>query len=298
MKRILPICFTFFLSFAIFSRQQILAQTKYAPAVSDTVSVDAQVGKYTVSLSGFIAPYASVVMTIDNTVVRSTVADANGYFYLTGILVKGDFNHYCLTAVDVKRLGKSKACFTMPKVTGNYTKSNIFLPPTLGLYKKQINAGQTAEAWGYTMPGATVTLHTSDGRTFTITADNTGYFEFKPQFDNAGVYELFADASYHKQQSENPVDKVKLTALSVAGQVGQTVQNVGKNVTQLISGPVGFLLLAIPIIILIIILLRKLMHGYKPSLGKGKMPYGAGHRLPFDFLFKKRKLHHSWYIGF
>lgn len=274
---------------------QAYAQQKHAPAIKHTVTIGAQIGEYTVNLSGFIAPYASVVMTIDTTVVRSTVADANGYFFLSQILVKGDFSHYCLTAVDVRRLGQSKACFTVPPITGNYTRSNIFLPPTLGLYKKTINAGQTAQAWGYSMPGATVTLHLSDGRVLTTTADATGYYEFRPRFENPGDYELFADASYHKQQSEKPVDKVKLTALSLAGQVGQTVQNVGKTIWELLSGPLGFLLLAIPIIILIIILLRKLLQSRTPQLGK--VP-SLKSRLPFDFLFRKRKLHHAWFVGF
>ena len=296
MKRVLPVVFLGALSILLFAFP-CFGQEKKALPVYHTVTVGGQIGQYTINISGFIAPYASVVMTIDDTIVRSTVADANGNFFLSQILVKGDFSHYCLTAVDVKRLGQSKACFTVPSFTGTYDKQNIFLPPTLGLYKKQINAGQTAQAWGYSMPGATVTLHLSDGRTLTTTADASGYYEFKPRFDNPGDYELFADASYHKQKSENPVDKVKLTALSVAQQVGRTTENVGKNIWQLLSGPIGFLLLAIPIIILIIILLRKLLKGRKlPTPTGGRLP--KTQKTPFDFLFRKHKLHHAYFVGF
>jgi len=272
---------------------KVQAQQTHAPAVSHDVTVGAQIGEFVANISGFIAPYASVVMTIDDTIVRSTVADANGYFHLSQIEIKNGFDHFCLTAVDVKRLGQSKACFKFTPVSSNYTKTNIFLPPTLGLYKKEIDAGQEALAWGYSMPGATVTLHLSDGRTLTTTADSSGYYEFRPKFKDPGDYELFADASYQKQQSEEPVDKVKLTALSLAGKVGITTEKVGKTIWELLSGPIGFLLLAIPIIILIIILLRKLLQSRKPGL-----PRTLEHHGPFDFLFRQKKLHHSWYVGY
>lgn len=296
MKHLLPVVIVIFLGVQIFFHTQFRAsaQQKPPPSVTHAVSIGAQIGQYTVNLSGFIAPYASVVMTIDTTVVRSTVADANGYFFLSQIVVKGGFDHYCLTAVDVRRLGESKACFQVPPVTRDYTRSGIFLPPTLGLYKKQINAGQTAQAWGYSMPGAKVTLHLSDGRILTVTADQTGYYEFDPRFDNPGDYELFADASYNGQNSENPVDKLKLQALSLSSQVGNGLQNVGKNIWELLSGPIGFLLLAIPIIILIIILLRKLLQGRHPVLGGPKKPT---QKVPFIF-FKKKKLHHAWWVGY
>jgi hypothetical protein len=273
----------------------VFAANLYAPAVTHSVSIGGQVGEFTVSLSGFIAPYASVVMTIDSTVVRSTVADANGNFFLSQIVVKGGFDHYCLTAVDVRRLGQSKACFTIQPITGSYTKTGIFLPPTLGLYKKEINVGQAARAWGYSMPGAVVTLHTSDGRTFTVTADKTGYYEFDPKFDKAGDFELFADATYQKQKSENPVEKVTLKALSAAEQIGKVVENGGKGVGNLLGGPWGFLLIAIPIIILIIILLRKLLQRRKITPA-GKKP--LGHKFGFDYFFRKRKLHHAYFVGY
>lgn len=293
MKRLLPV-FIVVLSCVLVSFHSVFAQEKVAPAVTHTVSIGAHIGEYTINLSGLIAPYASVVMTIDTTVVRSTVADANGHFFLSQIVVKGGFDHYCLTAVDVRRLGQSKACFKMDPITGNYTRSDIFLPPTLGLYKKQINAGQTAQAWGYSMPGAKVTLHLSDGRVLTATADETGYFEFKPRFDNAGDYELFADASYNGQKSEPQLNKLTLQALSLSGQVSTGLQNVGKNIWQLLSGPIGFLLLAIPIIILIIILLRKLLQSRHPAVPGTKKP---SKKLPFTF-FRKKKLHHSWFVGY
>ena len=285
--------FLYFVALIVKVPDIIYAENLYAPAVTHTVSVGAKVGEFTASFSGFIAPYASVVMTIDNTVVRSTVADAYGNFFLSQISIKDGFDHFCLTAVDVRRLGQSKACFQVPPVTGNYTKSGIFLPPTLGLYKTEIQVGEKAKAWGYSMPGATVTLHLSDGRTLTLAADKTGYYEFDPKFDKAGDYELFADASYNKQNSEKPVDKVQLKTLTAAAEIGKVVEKGGKSIWNLLGGPWGFLLLAIPIIILIIILLRKLL---QKRVLPGKKP--AGRKYPFDFLFRKRKLHHAYFVGY
>ncbi len=279
-----------------FHARRLVAASTIAP-ISHDVTVGAQVGQFTVNLSGFIAPYASVVMTIDDTIVRSTVADADGYFFLSQILVQEGTDHFCLTAVDVRRLGQSKACFVVPPIYGNYSKNNIFLPPTLGVYKREINAGTDGLAWGYSMPGATVTLHLSDGRTLTVVADQNGYYQFTPRFDEPGTFELFADASYHNQNSEKPVNKVEIIALSVAQQVGKTTENVGKTVGNLFSTPWGFLLLVIPIIILIIILIRKLLQKHAPK------PTGVGIPTPgkktggFPFAFRTHKLHHAWMKG-
>lgn len=279
-----------------FSASSEYAQLLHAPAVTHSVDVNAQVGQFYVSFSGFIAPYASVTMLIDDTIVRSTVADGNGYFYLSQVLVQSGFDHFCLDAIDVKRLGESEACFKVPPVYADYKKDNIFLPPTIGLYKKQINVGTDATVWGYSMPGAKVKVHISDGRVLEVTADATGYYEVKPPFNSAGDFQLFADATYNNKQSENPIKKVTLKAITTAQQVGQTIQQVGKNLWDLLAGPLGFILIAIPLIILIIILFKRLT---APKVGLSKLPgIGKEGHLPFDFLFKKRKLHHSWFVGY
>lgn len=292
MKTCLKVAFIliFFETFFVRSAFAVKFPTGHA-----NVDVSAAVGQFYVSLSGFIAPFASVVLTSDGQVLRSVAADAAGNFSISQVLVKQGFNHFCLDAVDVKRLGQSEACFIIPPVTGDFVKNNIFLPPTIGLFRTQISAGSNAVIWGYSMPGALVTVHASDGKTYTATAGTDGFYQITAYIAKAGTYEMYADAVYKKQNSEKPTNKVTLIALTLAEQVNQNVSNwLKKLLTFLFNLPLGPLWLAIPIIILIYILYRKL-RGLPiiPTWGKP----GTGKTFAFDYLFRPRKLHHSWMKG-
>lgn len=259
------------------------------------VQVAASIGQYYVSLSGFIAPFASVVLSTDNMVMRSVAADANGYFSISQVLVKQGFNHFCFTAVDVKRLGTSESCFQIPPVHGNYTRNNIFLPPTIGLFRTQIQVGSNAIIWGYSMPGALVTIHSSDGNNYTATAGKDGYYEIHKEITQAGSYDLSATAVLKKQNSEKPANKVTLVALTLAQSTGQSVTNWLKQLlTFLFNLPLGPLWLALPILILIFILWRKLQG--KPLFPTVGNPMDK-EKLFFDYLVRNKKLHHHYLKG-
>lgn len=280
----------FLILFAFLVVQNTFAYT--LPVGHTNVKVGAAIGQFSISLSGYIAPFASVVLTSGGDVLHSTTANAAGYFSLPNVLVKEGFSQFCLNAVDVKRLGQSQACFTIPPMKANYTRTNIFLPPTIGLFRTQIQAGSNAIIWGYSMPGATVTVHSSDGKTYTVTADTNGFYQVTALIAKAGSYDLSADAIYQKKSSEKPTNKVTLLALTLAQQTNQTITNWLQKLFQLLLR-LGPLLLAIPIIILIYILWRKLrglpvIPSFKP--GEFKL-------FTFDYLFKPKKLHHSWMRG-
>lgn len=262
-----------------------------------TINVSAAIGQFSVSISGYIAPYASVVLTSGGTVIYSATADATGNFSMTQILVKQGFSKFCLDAVDVKRLGQSEACFNIPPITGNYAKSNIFLPPTIGLFRTEISAGSNALIWGYSMPGAVVTVHSSDGKIYTATADKDGFYQVNAHIEKAGTYDLYADAQYQSKPSEKPTNKVTLLALTFAEQANRNVSNWLKNLlTFLFNIPLGPLWLAIPILILIFILWRKLKGlPIIPTFGHPKA--GTGHTFAFDMFTRPRKLHHAWMKG-
>jgi len=264
------------------------------PAGRQNVKVQASIGEFYLNLSGFIAPYASVVLTSDSNVIRSTVADSNGYFTISQILVKKGFDHFCFTAIDVKRLGESDSCLSIPPMTSDFTKSNIFLPPTIGLYRKEINAGSNAIIWGYSMPGAIVTIHSSNGKTYTSRADQNGFYEITAFIQKAGNYDFSATAVLKSQSSENPTNKVTLVALTLGQQVNKKIGNFLTNLlTFLFNIPLGPLWLAIPILILIFILLRKLQ-------GKPLFPTSnpfTREEVFFDYLFRPRRLHHHWMKG-
>lgn len=255
------------------------------------VQVGASIGEYYLDLSGFLAPFASIVLTTDNTVMRSVVADNGGYFSLSQILIRQGFSSFCLTGVDVKRLGQSEACFSIPPANGNITKTNIFLPPTIGLYRTQIQEGSNAIIWGYSMPGALVTVHSSDGKDYQATADNNGFYQVTAYIAKAGTYDLSATAVLKKQSSEKPTNKVRLVALTLAQATGQGFFNWLRNlITILFNVPLGPLWLAIPILILIFILWRKLK-------GKPLLPSIKQEKVFFDYLFRSRKLHHHYLHG-
>jgi len=259
-----------------------------------SVSAHAMIGEYYLDISGYIAPFASVILSTDGIVMRSTVADAQGNFFISQVLIKQGFSHFCLEAIDVKRLGESEVCFSFPAANGNLKFPNLFLPPTLGLYKTQINVASTAIAWGYSMPGALVTLHLSDGRVLTTTARSDGFYQFNVPFLIAGTFTLTADAQYQKKNSLKSINQKALTVLSVPQQIANQLIHVQKNLFNLLQ-LLGPLLLAIPILILIIILLKKLWPDLFPFI-----PEIPGSALPAFFdVFKKRqeKLHHFWMKG-
>ncbi len=272
----------------------LLPKAQAFPSGHFTVHVGASIGQFYISLSGFIAPYASVVLTTDNVVLRSVAADPQGFFSISQVLVKYGFTHFCFSAVDVKRLGQSDACFTIPSVTKDVSRTNIFLPPTIGLFRSQITVGSSALIWGYSMPGAVVSIHATDGKIYTATADKTGFYQITTRIDKAGNYDLFATAVLNKQPSEKPTNKVTLVALTLSQQTGQNISNWLKNLlTFLFNLPLGPLWLAVPILILIFILWRKLQ-------GKPLIPQHpfAKEKLFFDYLFRPKKLHHSWFVGY
>lgn len=279
-------------SFAAQPAHMPLQEVKAAEA-----SVSATVGQYYLSLSGYIAPYASVVLTSDGVVLRSTVADAQGNFFISQVLIKAGFSHFCLDAIDYRRLGESEACFTVAPASASISKQNIFLPPTLGLQRTDVNVGDSALAWGYSMPGASVTVHLDADKGCTVTADNTGYYQCTIKIAKAGTHELYADATLKGKPSEPQLKKVIVKGLSITQQVEQKTNNALQNLWNLLTGLPGglFLLLVLLLIILIIILIIKLK--YPEWLPKVGVPSFKVEHV-FDFLFKERKLHHAWFVGY
>lgn len=272
----------------------LLTSAKPAQA-SFQVPVQAQVGKFYLNLSGYISPFASVVLTIDGIFARATVADAGGNFSISGVLIKEGFSHFCLEAVDFKRLGDSYTCFNIPPAKGEVTMKEIFLPPTLGLSKNVIAEGGETLAFGYTMPGAEVTLYLSNGQKLTTFADETGYYVFHIKNLKAGKYDLYARAIYNHKESLAPTKTVQLTALSWWEQLIAFIQSILKNIQKFFSSwSLGPLWIGLPIIILIIILILKIWPEKFTYLYQSRIIifFTRGIRKP------KKPLHHAWWMGY
>ncbi len=267
------------------------SQFRY-PVGSFKTEVTAAVGDFYLNLSGFISPFASVVLTSDGVFMRSAVADGSGNFFISQVLIGRSFSHFCLEAIDFRRIGDSITCFTFSPATGSITMKDIFLPPTLGLSKTEIAEGKSVIAFGFTMPGATVTLIFSNGQTLTTVADASGYYSFNINNLKAGKHELYAKAEYKNKESLTPTKKVELRSLSWWEQflafLKDLLNRVGKFFTSL---SLGSLWLMLPILILIIILIFKLWPEKFSFISGGKL-FAT---LPRD---DEKLLHHWWWVGY
>lgn len=274
MKKFLSIIIFLFLVLSLFNPIRAYAISKQA-----SVGVSGSVGEFYLNISGFISPFASVVMTSDGVFIRATVADENGNFSISQVLIKQDFSHFCLDAVDFKRIGESFTCFSFPPANSNITMTDIFLPPTLGLSRSEIAEWADTVAFGYTMPGALVTLNINNKKLNT-TADANGYYQFNLSKLKAGNYSLYTTATYHNKHSLSSEKKLKLKSLTWWEVILLFIGNLWKNFLRFLTSlSLGPLWLVIPIIILIIILIFKLWPGAVP--------------------FKKEKhLHHYYFMGY
>ncbi len=293
MKKVLPI-FLIGVSvvLGLLYTKNVLAQYKL-PKGSHSVTVSARLGDFYLNLSGYIAPFASIVLYSDGIYLRATTADQFGYFTISEVLIKQGFSKFCFDAVDFKRLGESYSCMKIPPAKGNVTIKDIFLPPTLGLSRTTIAAGSSAVAFGYSMPNALVTLHFGD-KTYTTYADSTGYYQFVVKDVKAGVYKLYSTAVLNEKPSLDPEKKLTLKSLSWWEQLLEWLRNllkkIGEFFTSLSFGP---LWLAIPILILIIILILKLW----PE----RFTFLYRNRLIIFFtkaLKRKHPLHHKYFMGY
>lgn len=222
------------------------------------VKVGARVGEFTLSVAGYVSPFASIVMTSQEVFIKSTTSDEKGDFSISKIAIKRGFSQFCLQAIDFKRVGESITCITTPPATESITKKDLFLPPTLGLSRTTIEAGGKVFAFGYTMPGAFVTIHVGPGKTVTGYADRAGFYQFEVNNLSAGTYQLYATAQYKFRDSLKPSKTVELKALSWWERIIAFIRDlIGRFVRLLTSLSLGPLWFGLPILILIIILILK-----------------------------------------
>lgn len=254
------------------------------PSGSLQTEVSATVGELTLSVSGFAAPNASIVLAeLDGRVIQSAVADSNGKFSFSLLPIKRGFLGFCLTVVDLKRLGELVTCFQLAPAQESIVMTDIFLPPTLGVSRKVITAGSEVVAFGYTRPRARVRLRLSTGQNLTTLADERGYYEFRTEKLKAGKYNLTATATFQEKQSLEPtkaleievVSKPEETRRQAVGLLRNLWDETGKLFTSLALGP---LLLAIPLFLVILFLVGKLFSQSRARKKNGK-------------------LHHEWFMG-
>ncbi|MBP9716699.1 MAG: carboxypeptidase regulatory-like domain-containing protein [Candidatus Levybacteria bacterium] len=245
---------------------------------AQSTNVSASVGKYYVAFSGYVSPFASVVMSQDSIFMASTVADPKGYFTLNNVFVNEGFTDFCMEAIDVKRVGDSYTCLKIDPVFEDTSKGEIFLPPTVGLSGQKINPGSSVFASGYSMPNAKVIINISKDIRIEVLGDQNGYYKYEIKDIPAGKYSLFATARYEEKDSEKPTRTKDLEALSLGGLLQQNLLLILLIVLLVIVG----------IILLLILLSKRLRDKLKSIILRKPMP--------------KKKIappkHHSWFLGY
>lgn len=294
MRYILPIIFFFLFVFSIL----FLPKVSFASVATQSgiTNITVTISGNSLFVTGYIAPFASIALTINGNVITSTVADSQGNFSFSNIAIPKGASTICFDSVDYKNLGASEACISITPVNGVVTKTNVFLPPTLGVQRTQVFVGDNALAFGYGMPGASITVHNNGQTGCIVTADSTGYFQCTISIKSAGNYELFADAVLKGQASEAQLKKILIKGIVLLQPTKAPVVSVPAfpKLPGLFAIPWWvWLLLLLIVIILIIILLRRFKPELTPAIG---VPQVKVNHL-FDFLFKERKLHHWWMKG-
>lgn len=254
------------------------------------VKVSARIGEFYLDLTGYASPYASIILTSGGVFYRSAVADKDGLWSINDILINKNFSSFCLQHIDYKNIGESTTCLTVPPADKDITKKDIFLPPTIGLQRSEIVAGSDAVVFGYTMPGSSVTIHLKNGKSYVVTADINGYYELTIENLEAGVYELYATAVYNGIPSENPSNTLKLVALSWWQQILLWIKKFLQWLWNVMTGlGLGPLWLVLPLIPLIIYLLVRLWPERFTFIYDSEI---------YTFFHPRRKLHHSWFVGY
>ena len=237
----------------------VLLSTRASASLETEVQAD--VGEFYLNVSGYISPFASIVLNSNGIFMRTTVADKGGNFSISQVRIARGFSSFCLDAVDYKRLGESTTCIKFPPATGNVDKRELFLPPTIGLSRTVIAEGQDARVFGYSMPGAKVAVHINNEVLSTF-ADAAGYYEIKLSNVKAGTYLLYSTAIYKEKPSLAPSKKIELKALNWWERIIQWIlEFIQKIIRWFSSIGLGILWLTIPILILILILIYKIWGG-------------------------------------
>lgn len=264
---------------------QANAQTTLFPdkAQSGSAVVTATVGQFYLSIEGYQSPNASVVIqTLSEIFLNSTTADGNGYFIIPNTLITDDFPGFCFVAIDFRRIGESHSCVEIENViTENQVYSDIFLPPTIGLSRRLITAGEDAQVYGYSMPFAQVDID-FDGEIITMQADETGYYEYIFEDAPAGVYTFSSRAKLSGVDSLEPRNKAVLEVVTIQDQIRDDITGFIEDIEQRFPGAILLFSLLILLIALLIALLLKT---------KPKFLYAF-----FDFFKKRYPMHHDYFL--
>jgi len=257
MRKALP-----FLIFLVLIQTFVLNSYAQEFEIDRDVNIEAGVGDNFLTVSGFISPFASVVMDTKGQFLASTVADREGNFFFKDVRIKDTLENFCLKAVDIKRVGESTTCIQAKPVLGRLEKNGIFLPPTIGLSRRRVTEGESVSVFGYTMPGATSNVNIEGRGYITVSADSEGYYQIKLEDLRRGKYVLYATARLEEKKSLVPVSRVDVEAISGGAKIIVLIIEFLKWLWRIVTTFI-FVWIILAILILILILAYKLFFAKK-----------------------------------
>ena len=184
---------------------------------SSGIKVKAQVGSFQLHVAGIGTPLGVVnLLAKDKTFLISTIADEQGRFDMTPVLINEGFDGFCMSLNDQVPDRESQICQQISPAVSSVEIRNLFLPPTLGLSSPRISRGFSVKAVGYTMPQAQVTLTMDQGRPMHAVADSDGYYIFDIGGLGFGTYKMSSVARYQDQSSLKPETSKTVNVLALA----------------------------------------------------------------------------------
>jgi hypothetical protein len=278
-----PYVFFFLLAFFLFSRVGA-----FAVSPTQENEVVATVGSYVLNVSGYASPNASINLKVDNVLLSSAIAAGEGTFSFIKIPISKGTTGVCFDTVDVQRIGTSRGCISFPPAAGDITMQDIYLPPTIGLEKEEIDLGSSGLTYGYTMPNASINIKLTNGSSLKTSSSTTGRYSYTVSNLPIGSYKLAAKGIYQGTDSLDPATGVTLRVLTSSASITNEAVGLRRNLLM-----IGLWLLIGTLILgpLIIYLIRK----YKPEW----LEFIVKSRF-YAYLVKhlKRKLHHAWFVGY
>lgn len=259
-------------------------------AISPTIlnRLEARVGEYTLSVSGYASKNASINIKTDNILMGSTTAQPEGSFSFSNLPIKKGFSSFCFETVDMARIGRSAACMNVPPATADIILTDIYLPPTIGLEKPSITEGGSGLTYGYTMPNASINIKMSNGSRLTTKSSQAGRYSYTVGNLPVGTYELSSRGTYQGNLSLEPNSGVTLKVLTSSA----AFTNEAVGLRRALQNWLPWILLGILLSGLLGILLIK---KYKPEwllfITESKFYKALMRKL-------RRQLHHSWFVGY
>jgi len=143
MKKFLPILLIIVsvILFLLYTKS-VLAQYKL-PKGSQSATVSGRLGDFYLNISGYIAPFASIVLYSDGIYLRATTADQFGYFTISEVLIKQGFSRFCFDAVDFKiskKVFDTQGNFSLG-IREHINLSGVKYDPEIGIYGMDVCVG-------------------------------------------------------------------------------------------------------------------------------------------------------------